>query len=323
MDQLWFDGSERARFSFVAGDIEQPNLGIDETQLKWLARRLTHVIHCAASVSFDDPYAASFSANVTGTINALTFSLGLQEAPDSPFISHVGIETSYIHGRQVKQSAREDEVVFPRAFYNNHYELTKALGVRSRPRGSCWSRAYECCSSVRRSSSASRGRATTAGDTKVLNAPVNIFGRTQQAISGTSSGKSGERSRRRRCWPRWRRPFPADPAAQINLIPVDWVVKGIVHCTENDRPGGRRAGFIWRPTIDSRAGSIRQHRQGGDRAEDQARRADHAPEYLAAAADQGVEPTPSAQAGTRARRSSASIFGGYGEWGPAGACGGQ
>jgi len=113
LKQLWMETPEqRAKYRFVAGDIEQPNLGISDEDLAELRTTITHVIHCAASVSFDDPYEQSFSANVTGTLNALDFSLGLQRSEGSPFVAHLGIETSYIHGRQVKTLAREDEIVF-------------------------------------------------------------------------------------------------------------------------------------------------------------------------------------------------------------------
>jgi len=251
--QIWLDGPLRAKFSFVGGDIEQPNLGIDETELKWLARRLTHVVHCAASVSFDDPYEASFIANVQGTVNALRFSLGLQEAAESPFVKHIGIETSYIHGRQVKQSAREDEIVFPRNFYNNYYELTKALGSIETERFMLDKglRVVQLCPAIVIGESRT---GNNRGDTKVLNAPVNIFGRTQQAIDGLK-GNFAERSKAAML-AKMAATFPADPAAQINLIPVDWVVKGIMHSLKRPACVGIRVHLA----TDNRmsAGSIRQ-----------------------------------------------------------------
>jgi len=39
----------------------------------------------------------------------------------------VAIETSYIHGRKRRSIAQENALVFPRHFYNNFYELTKAM----------------------------------------------------------------------------------------------------------------------------------------------------------------------------------------------------
>jgi hypothetical protein len=47
--------------------------------------------------------------------------------PNSPFVAHLAIETSYIHGRQVRGVAPEGVIAFPRNFYNNYYELMKAI----------------------------------------------------------------------------------------------------------------------------------------------------------------------------------------------------
>ena len=62
-----------------------------------------------------------------GCRNALAFSLAVQAAPGSRFVAHVAIETSYIHGRKRRSIAQENALVFPRHFYNNFYELTKAM----------------------------------------------------------------------------------------------------------------------------------------------------------------------------------------------------
>ncbi len=51
----------------------------------------------------------------------------MQQAEGSPFVGHVAIETSYIHGRKRRSIAQENALVFPRHFYNNFYELTKAM----------------------------------------------------------------------------------------------------------------------------------------------------------------------------------------------------
>jgi nucleoside-diphosphate-sugar epimerase len=85
LDQLWLDAPEtRRKFRFVAGDVERPCLGISPGERRHLQATITHVIHSAASVAFDDPYEESFRANVTGTLNVLHFSPWLQRAADSP-----------------------------------------------------------------------------------------------------------------------------------------------------------------------------------------------------------------------------------------------
>ena len=120
------------KFGFVEGDIERPDLGLSDCDIARLSTVVTHVVHCAASVSFDDTYENSYRANVLGARNAMEFALRLQRTKRSSFVHHIAIETSYIHGRKKRTLAQESTLVFPRAFYNNFYELTKAM-ARSTP----------------------------------------------------------------------------------------------------------------------------------------------------------------------------------------------
>ncbi|MDX1502933.1 MAG: SDR family oxidoreductase [Thermoanaerobaculia bacterium] len=236
--QLWLeDHPGRGKFRFIAGDVEEPRLGIDDDEMSRLEQSITHVIHCAASVAFDDPYEDSFSANVSGSLNALSFSLELQEAEGSPFVAHVSIETSYIHGRQTKDVAREDEVVFPRNFYNNYYELTKAIASIEAERFMLEKglRVTQLCPAI------VIGEARTGnnrGDTKVVNAPINLFGRAAEARAKKPKNLF-ERSKvamitQLACI------FPGDPTAKINLIPVDRVAAGILASLTRPEAVGER-----------------------------------------------------------------------------------
>ncbi len=236
--QLWLaDHPACGKFRFIDGDIEKPGLGVSEADRAELRRTLSHVIHCAASVAFDDPYEASFKANVLGSLNALDFSLDLQNAPGSPFVNHLSIETSYIHGRQTREPAREDEVVFPRNFYNNYYELTKAMGSLETDRYMLERglRVVQLCPAI------VIGEFRTGnnrGDTKVVNAPVNAFGRARQAL-GAKSGNLLDRSK---TWmiAKLACIFPGDASAELNLVPVDRVVQGIVAALKKPEAVGER-----------------------------------------------------------------------------------
>jgi len=226
LKRLWLDTPEqRAKFRFIGGDVEQPLLGVADDDLAELKKSTTHVIHCAASVSFDDPYEKSFQINVKGTLNALSFSLELQSAPQSPFIAHIGIETSYVHGRQAMRTALEDEIVFPRNFYNNYYELTKAMGSIETDRFMLEKglRVVQLCPAI---VIGDLRTGNNRGDTKVVNAPVNLFGRAKQALSAPKGNviarSTATMLAQMACV------FPADPSAKLNLIPVDWVVRGIL-----------------------------------------------------------------------------------------------
>jgi len=239
LSQLWLEGPElRSKFRFVAGDVEEPDLGLAPEEIEHLRQSLTHVIHCAASVSFDDPYEQSFQANVHGTLNALRFSHGLQNAPGSPFVAHLGIETSYIHGRQVLEKAREDEIVFPRNFYNNYYELTKAMASIETERFMLEKglRVVQLCPAI----VIGEARAgNNRGDTKVVNAPVNLFGRAQEFLEKNRNQSWTERSKAAML-ARMATIFPGDPSAELNLIPVDWVVLGIVAALTRPQAIGER-----------------------------------------------------------------------------------
>ncbi|MEW6280476.1 MAG: SDR family oxidoreductase, partial [Candidatus Eremiobacterota bacterium] len=238
LEELWLTRPEhQAKFRFVEGDIEEPRLGVSNPEFERLAQSVTHVIHCAASVAFDSPYEESFAANVLGTLNALSFSHALQNAPDSPFVAHLSIETSYIHGRQRRQEAREDEIVFPRNFYNNYYELTKAMASIETERFMLDKglRVVQLCPSI------VIGDVRTGnnrGDTKVVNAPVNAFGRAKQHLKD-SRGDWVEWSK---AWMLFRMAsvFPGDPSAELNLIPVDWVARGILSALTRPRSVGER-----------------------------------------------------------------------------------
>lgn len=227
----------RQRFRFIAGDIEQPFFGIDENELSYLRCTTTHVIHCAASVSFDASYEDSFKANVLGSRNALLFSLTLQEAKNSPFVSHIAIETSYIHGRQQEELAREDELVFPGNFYNNHYELTKAMASVETERFMYGTglRVVQLCPSIVIGNSRS---GNNYGDMKVVNAPVNAFGRAHLALTD----KEQPLEERVTGWfiAQMACIFPGDARARLNLIPVDRVADGILGSLNKEMAIGTR-----------------------------------------------------------------------------------
>ena len=182
-------------------------------------------MHCAASVSFDDTYENSFRANVLGCRNALGFSKRIQAAKGSRFVAHVAIETSYIHGRRKRSIAQEENLVFPRHFYNNYYELTKAMASIETDRALVDDglRVTQLLPSIVIGHSRT---GNNRGDTKVLNAPVNAFGRAKEAMASLG----GDWPERTRAWlvGLIATTFPADRSAELNLVPVDRVAAGIL-----------------------------------------------------------------------------------------------
>jgi nucleoside-diphosphate-sugar epimerase len=221
LGRLGLSKAEARKLRFIAGDIEKPHLGIAPAELARLKTTLTHVVHCAASVSFDDSYENSYRANVLGSLNALGLSLDVQQAPDSRFVSHIAIETSFIHGRKKRSIAQESALVFPRHFYNNFYELTKAMASIETDRFMVERglRVAQLLPSI------VIGHARTGnnrGDTKVVNAPINAFGRSKEAAEKMGAGPKA-----------WivsavATGFPGDASAELNLVPVERVGAGIV-----------------------------------------------------------------------------------------------
>jgi hypothetical protein len=137
----------------------------------------------------------------------------------------VAIETSYIHGRKRRSIAQESALVFPRRFYNNFYELTKAMASVETDRFLVVEglRVTQLLPSIVIGDSHT---GNNRGDTKVVNAPINAFGRAKEAVD-RAQGALGEMLRARLV-ARVALGFPGDETAELNLVPVDRVVAGIL-----------------------------------------------------------------------------------------------
>ena len=61
------------RVQVLAGEMTEDDLGLDPTDLKDLKSKITHIIHCAATIEFDLPIKEASSANITGALNVLEF----------------------------------------------------------------------------------------------------------------------------------------------------------------------------------------------------------------------------------------------------------
>jgi nucleoside-diphosphate-sugar epimerase len=225
LSRLGVGGRAARKFRFIDGDIERPFLGVAEKDIAILEKTITHVVHCAASVSFDDTFENSFRANVLGCKNALSFSLRLQSAAGSKFVLHVAIETSYIHGRKKRSMAQENALVFPKNFYNNFYELTKAMASMETDQHMVVDglRVAQLLPAIVIGDSRT---GNNRGDTKVVNAPVNAFGRAKEALDALKGTPFGES--KAAAIASVAMVFPADRSAELNLVTVDRVVEGIL-----------------------------------------------------------------------------------------------
>jgi fatty acyl-CoA reductase len=75
----------------IAGDAAQPLLGFDEATLADVQPRLTHIVHCAASVDFNLPVMEALQANVTSALAVQAF------AEQCPALQHLlSVSTAYV-----------------------------------------------------------------------------------------------------------------------------------------------------------------------------------------------------------------------------------
>src|SRR6202789_4279366 len=119
---------ERHRVHACAGDVSQPNLGLDGSAYSQLAHEITRIIHSAATVRFDHTLAEARSINVEGTLRVLDLAA---RAPRLRSLAYVG--TAYVAGERSDLVLESELGVGQR--YRNTYEQSKAEAeelVRSR-----------------------------------------------------------------------------------------------------------------------------------------------------------------------------------------------
>ena len=106
------------RLRAVAGDIEQPGLGLSDENVAELRSEVTTVVHCAASVSFDLPLDESRRINVDGTRRMVELAERCERLERFSYVS-----TAYVAG-EPRALFREDQLDVGQPF-RNPYELSK------------------------------------------------------------------------------------------------------------------------------------------------------------------------------------------------------
>jgi thioester reductase-like protein len=107
-----------ARLTAVAGDIEQPGLGLADGRAAELADEVTTVVHCAATVSFDLSLEESRRVNVEGTRHVLDLAQRCKRLERLSYIS-----TAYVAG-EPRRLFQENELDVGQRF-RNPYERSK------------------------------------------------------------------------------------------------------------------------------------------------------------------------------------------------------
>ena len=194
------DPELRARVTAVPGDVTEPGLGLGHARHDVL-ERTGAIVHCAASISFSLPLAEARAINVEGTREVLALA---RAAPGLERLVHVS--TAFVSGRW-EGSFREDQLDEGQGFRNT-YEQTK------------WE---------------SEHLVGAADDLPtVIARPSIVMGESDSGWTPAFNVLY---------WPL--RAFsrglidavPASEAAQVDVVPVDYVADGIVALLAGREPG--------------------------------------------------------------------------------------
>ena len=127
----------------VGGDLEQPRCGLAPEVGEALAARVTHVIHCAASVEFDLPVARAAASNITSALNVLEFSRACprlhgmvsvstayvtpwRAGPLTETLAHLPRPAEELY-RAILEGSRPEEELLAETGHPNTYTYTKCL----------------------------------------------------------------------------------------------------------------------------------------------------------------------------------------------------
>jgi thioester reductase-like protein len=179
----------------VPGDVEEPDLGLDEQAQDGLAARVTDVVHSAASVSFTEPLSVMRRINVEGTRRVLDLAERCRDGGGLHRFTH--ISTAYVAGTQ--EGDFRESVLDVGQDFHNPYEQSKFEAeklVRER-RGRLPVRVMRPSIIV-----GERGSGWTTSF-NVLYGPLKAFARDRLPA------------------------LPADPAAPVDVVPVDYVADAV------------------------------------------------------------------------------------------------
>jgi len=133
----------RKKVQVVSADLEQDRCGIEPAVLADLHARVTHVIHCAASVDFDLPVRVAASANIDSALNVLELARGCTQLVtmvdvstayvtawhDGPIferLAHLPRDASELH-RCINDGSRTEQELLGESGHPNTYTYTKCI----------------------------------------------------------------------------------------------------------------------------------------------------------------------------------------------------
>jgi thioester reductase-like protein len=198
-------GSYEGRVTAVVADVEEPALGLDWDRTQEIAREVTTIVHCAASVSFTLGLEESRRINVLGTRRVLELAELCRREGGLERLTYVS--TAYVAGTHTGVFG-EDDFDTGQAF-RNPYELSKFEAERA-----IRERAGSLPVQILRPSIVvgERGSGWTA-TFNVLYAPLKAFARGAYRV------------------------LPADYDAPVDVVPVDYVADAIFELSNGGGDG--------------------------------------------------------------------------------------
>jgi long-chain acyl-CoA synthetase len=211
------------RVHAVPGDVETPDLGLDDATQRDLASRVTDIVHSAASVSFTEPLPVMRRINVEGTRRMLDLAERCRDHGGLRRFTH--ISTAYVAGTQ--EGDFRESVLDVGQDFHNPYEQSK----------------FEAEKLVR----ARRGRLPV----RVMR-PSIIVGERASGWTTSFNVLYGPL----KAFARDRLPaLPADPHAPVDVVPVDYVADA-VFTLASDPPAPAEAPDTYHLVAGSRATTV-------------------------------------------------------------------
>ncbi|MBP0443831.1 SDR family oxidoreductase [Roseomonas sp. SSH11] len=208
MAEAW-SGSSPApgRVATLSADLRQDELGLGAAALHAIASGVDLIIHCAAVTGFGLPPAAYRQVNVEGTARILALAEGAGPAP----VPLLQVSTAYVCGE--RSGPIPEAPPAPGTRFANGYEASKAEAERlvAAARG--------------------RGLPTAVARPSIVvgawaDGAIARFDNLYGVIRLVTEGRI--------------RSIPADPAATLDLVPIDHVVQGLADIAERmERAAGR------------------------------------------------------------------------------------
>ncbi len=207
LHRLGIPPEDRDRIAAVPGDVARERCGLGALDYERLAGSATHVIHCAATVRFDEGVAAARLVNVEGTRHVLALARAGQQRGALQHFTYVG--TAYVAGFRTGLVLEEELDAGQR--FRNWYEQSKFEAERL-VRESAGALPVTI---VRPSIVAGDSCTGVTSSFKMLYWPLKIYARG--------------------LW----RTVPGYPDAVIDVVPVDFVAAATLHVTFDPGAIGR------------------------------------------------------------------------------------